>query len=221
MKYDLESAILALRNKIPHAELRETRLPLAPEIRLFLLDKSYPQQHLTSEEVENLMESPPYWAFCWASGQALARLILGKPAIVADKTVIDFGCGSAVVGIAAAKAGAGRVIAIDEDPSALCIAQANAALNKVNLSFSLGLNETDLDRDSVIMLADVFYDRDNLLLLSELTQKFSSIWVADSRVQAKDLAGVKIFDQFQSHTVPDLAEAADFNQVRVYNNLSL
>ena len=78
----------------------------------------------------------PYWAFCWASGQALARHVLDHPELVRGKRVVDFGAGSAVVAIAAARAGAREVVAVDSDPRARRFAAHNAALNGVALAVS-------------------------------------------------------------------------------------
>ena len=71
----------------------------------------------TEEELAQIGVPPPYWAFAWAGGQALARYVLDNPAIVAGKRVLDFGAGSGLVALAAAKAGAAHVLAADIDPS--------------------------------------------------------------------------------------------------------
>src|SRR6266581_1789142 len=84
--------------------------PLVPEIRL----------HLATEV------TPPYWAFAWAGGQALARFLLDHPERVAGRAVLDFGAGSGLVAIAAAKAGAASVTAADIDPFAAAAIAANA-----------------------------------------------------------------------------------------------
>lgn len=101
---------------------------------------------------------PPFWAFAWAGGQALARHVLDTPELVAGKTVLDFACGCAIAGIAAAKAGAARVEASEIDPFAVHAACANARLNAVDLH----AEQVDLvgqDRGwDVILAGDVFYE---------------------------------------------------------------
>ncbi len=119
--------------------LKETKiavrnLPLCPEINLFLLEEDYPKEPVSRFEFNANIASPPYWAFCWASGQALARFILDNRALVQDKKVLDFGAGSGVAGIAAAKAGARTVVACDIDPEARKAIQANADLNQVAIT---------------------------------------------------------------------------------------
>mgnify|MGYP006274785413 CR=1 FL=1 len=101
---------------------------------------------------------PPFWAFAWGGGQALARHILDNPGVAAGKTVLDFACGCAIAGIAAARAGAARVEASEIDPFAVHAARANARLNGVELD----AQEEDLvgeDRGwDVILAGDVFYE---------------------------------------------------------------
>src|SRR3954452_17709345 len=94
----------------PHAFIRaNTRLlpvPHAPEIRLHVADEITPLWHKTEEELGALGLPPPFWAFAWAGGQALARYILDNPLVVAGRRVLDFASGSGLVAIAAMKAGA-------------------------------------------------------------------------------------------------------------------
>ena len=108
-------------------------VPLCPEIRLRLL---CPEVDLDADARDFLGEHAPFWAFCWASGQVLARYLLDHPELVRGQRVVDFGTGSGVVGIAAALAGAERVTVCDSDPHALEAARLNAAHNAVDLDFS-------------------------------------------------------------------------------------
>ena len=91
---------------IPNAALEVVALPEVPRIRLALLQESYPQHSLDSDTVVSIMNTPMYWAFCWASGQVLARFIMDNPQYVKGRRVLDFGAGSGVVAVAAAIAGA-------------------------------------------------------------------------------------------------------------------
>ena len=122
----LERHLAAL---IPGASLAATPLPLAPSLRLWLLGPTVPAGPLAPEAAAQLQDTPPYWAFCWASGHALAAEILEGRVPVAGRRVIDFGAGSGVVALAAALAGAREVYAVDEDPRALAAIEANAGLN--------------------------------------------------------------------------------------------
>src|SRR6266566_4304310 len=89
--------------------------PLVPEIRLHLATEVTPIWEATEESLARGAVPPPYWAFAWAGGQALARYLLDHPEMVAGRAVLDFGAGSGLVAIAAAKAGALSVFAAEID----------------------------------------------------------------------------------------------------------
>ncbi|GIF18913.1 putative nicotinamide N-methyase [Actinoplanes tereljensis] len=124
-------------------------VPLAPEISLYLAGKRVGLFDLTGGEFRSDVP-PPFWAFVWAGGQALARYVLDHPETVAGKRVHDLACGSGVAAIAAARAGAAHVAATDLNPDAVAAAQRNAAANQVTVS------DTP-DRPEVILAGDVFY----------------------------------------------------------------
>ena len=133
--------------------------PLVPEIRLYLATEVVPLWRATEEELEKMGVPPPYWAFAWAGGQALARYILDHPQSVAGKRVLDIGSGSGLVAIAAAKAGAASVLAADIDAFSTAAIALNAAANGVTVSVTqddlIGV-EGDWD---VILVGDLFYER--------------------------------------------------------------
>jgi predicted nicotinamide N-methyase len=108
--------------------------PLVPEIRLHLAVEVVPLWRKTEEELEAEGVPPPYWAFAWAGGQALARYILDHDDCVTAKRVLDFGSGSGLVGIAAAKAGAADVLAADIDEFACAAIAMNAKANEVTVA---------------------------------------------------------------------------------------
>ncbi len=119
--------------------LANTRLqpvPHAPEISLHLADEVTPIWRLTEEELGEMGLPPPFWAFAWAGGQALARYLLDHPQEVVGKRVLDFAAGSGLVGIAAMKAGAASALCADIDPFCAAAVQANAAANGVALDFT-------------------------------------------------------------------------------------
>jgi len=102
----------------------------------------------------------PYWAFPWPGGVALARHVLDVPACVADRRVLDLGCGCGIVAIAAAMAGATRVIAADVDPLAMRAAQVNAAANGVSsATIKLDLGTDPCPDVDIVLAGDLFYDR--------------------------------------------------------------
>src|ERR1700722_1284911 len=102
---------------------------LLPELRLHLATELTPLWQATEASLEESNLPPPFWAFAWAGGQALARHLLDPPETCRGKRVLDFGAGSGLAGIAAAKAGAKRVIAAEIDPFAIAAITLNAALN--------------------------------------------------------------------------------------------
>jgi predicted nicotinamide N-methyase len=113
---------------------RETALlpvPHVPEIRLHLAHEAIALWQKTEDELTEMGLPPPFWAFAWAGGQALARYVLDHPDIVARKRVLDFASGSGLVGIAAAMAGAAQVLCADIDPFAASAIALNATANGV------------------------------------------------------------------------------------------
>lgn len=204
-----------LQGIIPAARLEVTTLPDCPDIRLWLLNADYPQGSLDPQQVQYVMDNPLYWVFCWASGQVLADFILRHPQWVAGKRVVDFGCGSGVVAVAAALAGAAQVIACDIDPIALSATTANAALNGVELILADDYDAIDGAVD-LIIVADVLYDSGNFHWLRRFTQRAPQVLVADSRVKNFNLPPYRQIAQQRSCTVPDLDESAEFRDVRIY-----
>ncbi|MBO6758238.1 MAG: methyltransferase [Roseibium sp.] len=141
------------------AETQVKPVPHAEDIRLHLADEAISLWQKTEEELGALGLPPPFWAFAWAGGQALARYILDNPGIVDGKAVLDFASGSGLVGIAAMKAGAARCMCVDLDPFAATAAQLNAKENGVEIETVTdditGQSVPDAD---IIFSGDVFYD---------------------------------------------------------------
>jgi predicted nicotinamide N-methyase len=133
--------------------------PLVPEITLYLATEVVPLWRATEEELEKMGVPPPYWAFAWAGGQALARYILDHPETVAGKRVLDIGSGSGLVAIAAAMAGAASVLAADIDAFSIAAIRLNAAANTAAVAVTQDdLIGTEGDWD-VILVGDLFYER--------------------------------------------------------------
>lgn len=133
--------------------------PLVPEVRLHLASEVVPLWRKTEEELAAEGIPPPYWAFAWAGGQALARYILDNRAEVAGCSVLDFGSGSGLVAIAAARAGAESVLASDIDPLARAAILLNAEANGLELQVA---GDDLIGRDEgwdVILLGDMCYER--------------------------------------------------------------
>ncbi len=142
------------------AHTRLLHPPHAPEIQLYLADEATALWEKTEEELGELGLPPPFWAFAWAGGQALARYILDNPALVAGRRVLDFASGSGLVAIAAARAGAAHVLASEIDGFALDAIALNAAANGVVIApFSGDIIGEDHGWD-VALAGDVSYECD-------------------------------------------------------------
>lgn len=204
-----------LQSVLPAAFAERGTLPDVPEIALWLLNADFSSAALTRDEMAAVLEYPAYWAFCWASGQVLARWLLDNPQAVAGQTVLDFGCGSGIAAIAAAKAGAARVLACDLDPDALLATRLNAALNRVELELYEDFAEIDASID-LILVADVLYDRANLSWLPRFLARAERVLVADSRIKHFDEAGYNTIGRMRSSTWPDLDEFDEFRDVTLY-----
>jgi len=132
---------------------------LVPEIRLHLAEESLPIWRKTEEELGQMNVPPPYWAFAWAGGQALARFLLDTPESVAGARVLDLGSGCGLSAIAALKAGAASVLGADIDPMALAAIALNAAANGVAIKTTTDDLLEARPAADVILVGDLFYER--------------------------------------------------------------
>jgi predicted nicotinamide N-methyase len=154
------SAAIADRCAFIRENTRLLRPPLAPELRLHLADEAVALWQKTEEQLGRIGLPPPFWAFAWAGGQALAAFIAERPETVAGKFVLDFASGSGLVAIAAAKAGAARVEASEVDDFALAAIEMNARENGVAVEIR---SEDLVGRDDgweVVLAGDISYQRD-------------------------------------------------------------
>jgi predicted nicotinamide N-methyase len=136
---------------------------MVPEFKLWLASEYVPIWQATEAWLEEQNIDPPYWAFCWPGGQAVARYLLDNPRLVAGKRVIDFAAGSGVSSMAAAKAGAAAVVANDIDELSLIAARLNAEANglAVDTSSADWLAGADGDPEADVVIAgDVCYERE-------------------------------------------------------------
>ena len=131
-----------------------------PELKLYLADDAVSLWELTEEQLGEMGLPPPFWAFAWAGGQALARYVLDNAETVRGKSVLDVASGSGLVAIAAMKAGAASALAIDIDAFAAHAAVLNAALNDVRVEVSDADPVGKPSDADVILVGDLFYDRD-------------------------------------------------------------
>ena len=134
--------------------------PLVPEVKLHLAHEAVPLWQKTEEELGEMGLPPPFWAFAWAGGQALARFVLDNSSMVKNFKVLDLATGSGLVAIAALQAGAANMTAADIDEFATAAAEMNAELNQVNLHIRLeDLLQQQPPAMDVILVGDLFYER--------------------------------------------------------------
>jgi predicted nicotinamide N-methyase len=142
------------------ANTRLVPVPFVPEIMLYLADEPIGLWERTEDD-RGTQLPPPFWAFAWAGGQAIARHVLDHPDLVAGRRVLDVAAGSGLVAIAAAKAGAAATRAVEIDPLAVAAITLNADANGVAVTAEL---DDVLDGDGgdadIVFAGDVFYSRD-------------------------------------------------------------
>jgi predicted nicotinamide N-methyase len=152
--------MIADRTAFIREHTRLLPVPHAPEICLHVADEATELWQKTEDELGRIGLPPPFWAFAWAGGQALARYVLDQPEVVRGRRVLDFASGSGLVAIAAAKAGAAGVTALDIDAFAATAIALNAEANGVSLS----VVEADwIGRDEnwdTVLAGDICYERD-------------------------------------------------------------
>ena len=143
--------------------LQNTRLQrpaFTPEIQLYLADEVTPLWRMTEKELGAMDVPPPFWAFAWAGGLAVARFLLDNPEQVAGKRVLDFASGSGLCAIAALKAGATAVLAADIDPFCEAAIALNAQANNVRLDFtSQNLLDAEPPQTDLILAGDICYEQ--------------------------------------------------------------
>jgi predicted nicotinamide N-methyase len=146
------------------------RPPLVPELELHLATELTPLWEATQAWLDVRGVEPPYWAFAWAGGQALARFVLDGGVDVRGRSVVDLGAGAGLVGIAAALRGASRVVCVDRDALARASAQLNAELAGVEIEATTALPE----RCDLLLAGDVFYDADVAQAATETFRRLAS-----------------------------------------------
>jgi predicted nicotinamide N-methyase len=186
-------------------------VPHAPEIALYIADDSTALWHQTEEQLGEIGLPPPFWAFAWAGGQALARYVLDRPDTVAGLRVLDFAAGSGLAGIAAAKAGATRVEAVDIDAFALAAIGLNAAANGVAIAAT---QEDLVGRDGgwdVVLAGDVCYERDMAEAVSDwlagLTLRGAIVLIGDPGRAYLPRGRLESLATYQIATTRDLEDA--------------
>jgi predicted nicotinamide N-methyase len=134
-------------------------VPEVPEISLYAADDVFSLWEAVEQEVGQSDQPPPFWAFAWPGGQALARYVLDHPEQVAGRRVLDLGSGSGLTAIACALAGASAVLASELDPLALAAIELNATANNVSIAVTGDVLGGAGDEAQVVLAADIWYER--------------------------------------------------------------
>jgi predicted nicotinamide N-methyase len=230
--------VLTDRAAFLRANLTLGPVPLTPELQLYQADEPIGLWELTEGTFGEATgaaadepavryrsdQPPPFWAFAWAGGQALARYLLDHPETVRGRRVLDLASGSGLVAIAAARAGAARVRAVDIDPLALAAVEVNAQANDVSV---LGLLADVLDTDAagidgpadVVTAGDVFYSKamaDRVLrFLRRAARGGAEVFVGDP---ARAFFPSGVFEPVGAYDVPvtHALESTTVKATRVY-----
>lgn len=170
--------------------------------KLWLLDTPAETALMSPQAIGRFWQHFPYWAFAWAGGRALAQFIGEHPEYVEGKQVLDFGCGSGLVGIAAAKAGASDVWIADLDPVALQAAQINADLNECVLH---SVDDKRWEAD-VLLASDVLYDLNSNADLGQLMSTIPGWLLAEPLQIVPDCFSLKRLKQLRQSTLPAVGD---------------
>mgnify|MGYP000492354370 CR=1 FL=1 len=206
----------SLSSVLPSAELSWQTLAFEQEtIELALLAMNNKSLVLDAQQIGQFWQQLPYWAFAWAAGQGLAHYILESPELVKGKRVLDFGCGSGLVGIAAAKAGAESVLCCDSDPLALQASQLNAQRNNVNISIAQewcgGIDDLDC-----LLAADILYDLTSAGDLAKQCAQIPNWLVAETQYQLPPWSSLVAVKQSSFSTLPILDDFDQDLDVSIY-----
>ena len=196
------------------ANTRLQRPPHVPEIQLHLADEITPIWKLTEEALEEIGLPPPFWAFAWAGGQALARYLIDTPQVVAGRRVIDFASGSGLVGIAAMLAGARDVLCADVDAYCEAALDLNTAANGVACAYTA----TDLlDAPApawaeVIAAGDICYEKPLaervLVWLAAASAAGTTVLIGDPGRSYFPRSGLTKLAEYQVPTTRELEDMA-------------
>lgn len=205
-----ESLQSALSRLVPQAKLEWQGIPHTA-LEGFLLEFHSANLPLPAESVDQVMDTPPFWSLLWPAGRELCQLFSHHPHLLADRSAVDLGCGSGLVAVAMAQAGA-RVVAADSDEVSLQSSVLNGRRNGVELSISTAwTGQTDS-----LILADFLYDESNLEQLSSLCQVCGEILVVDSRLKSLSYPGFQHFGEREGLAFPDLDPHREFGFLNLW-----
>ena len=191
--------------------------PLVPELTLHLATEITPIWQATEDWLAQRNVDPPFWAFAWPGGQALARHILDHPAIVAGRRVLDFAAGGGIAAIACTRAGA-IAEAAEIDPLAIAALRLNAAANGVSVTATTGDVVGAACRWDLILCGDVCYEQPmtaHILPWLRAMAREAEVWVADPGRAYLPRDGLTAFATYRVPTSLELEDRTE-RQVTLY-----
>jgi predicted nicotinamide N-methyase len=198
------------RARFVRTSCRLRPVPLIPEIRLHLADEAFTLWEATERESGEAGQPPPFWAFAWPGGQALARYLLDRPGTVAGRTVLDVGSGSGLAAIAAARAGAAAVLASEVDSLATAAIALNAHANGATVEVTGDVLDGDGDGADVILAGDIWYERGlaerALGMLRRATRRGAEVFIGDI---GRAFLPTSLLSELAAYDVPVIAELED------------
>ena len=195
------------------AHTRVLAVPSLPSIRLYQADEVTALWQMTETDLARERLAPPFWAFAWCGGQALARYVLETPEIVAGKRVLDIACGSGLVGIAAMQAGAASVLCNDIDPYGESAVSLNATLNEVELAFTgEDLLKQEAPAVEVILAGDICYEKPMtdamLTFFARAVCQGIDVYIGDPHRSYFPKSGLRKLADYDIFTHTDIEDAA-------------
>jgi len=192
--------------------------PLVPEIALHLATEITPIWQATEDWLRERALKPPFWAFAWPGGQALARYVLDNPGIVAGKRVLDFAAGGGIAAIACVRAGAAMVEAAEIDDLARTAIALNAEVNGVCVGVSEGDVVGSACRWDVILCGDVCYEAPMTTRIMPWLRQLAfdaNVWIADPGRAYVPKSGLSEIGRFLVPTSLELEDRTE-REVTIY-----
>lgn len=197
--------------RLPQAKLQQvTLLPENIQLHLLALEQ---QPTLNSQQIAYFWQQLPYWAFAWAGGRALATFLNENPQYVKGKRVLDFGCGSGIVAIAASKAGAKEIWVADLDENALTAAQLNALNNEVQVKVVKNNTWPEVD---ILLASDVLYDISSSDDLQTLMSNIPEWLLAERRFVKPSFVQLQCLQEHITSTLPIIDDFDQDLSIEIY-----
>ena len=200
-----------LQALVPNISLSWQPIP-GTEMTGFLLEEASASTPVPRESFSQVMDSPPFWSLLWPSGNLVCRFLGRHPELVKGRSCVDLGCGSGLVAVACALAGA-RVVAADSDPQSTRVCRLNALANKADIRI---VDHWPPEVCDTLILADFLYDESNLPILQELCMVCREIFVLDCRLENLEVESFQYLGSTTGIAVPDLDPHREFSRLRCW-----